>query len=252
MALIHCSFHSDVLDLASSMDVILPEQSTGPHPVLYLLHGLSDDHTTWQRRPSIERYVADLGLAVVMPAVNRSFYANMASGPRYWDYISEEVPAVARRLFRLSERREETYVAGLSMGGYGAFKLALSFPERYAAGASLSGALDMAHVSRDDPKWIREMEGIFGCLEDLPGSPYDLLHLVRQAGSSTSEPPALYACCGTDDLLLDANRAFRDCAVAAGLPLEYGETPGADHEWGYWDVMIRRVLEWLPLPRVAR
>ncbi len=252
MALIHCSFRSEVLDLASSMDVILPEQSAGPHPVLYLLHGLSDDHTIWQRRTSIERYVADLGLAVVMPAVNRSFCTNMASGPRYWDYISEEVPTVARKLFRLSDRREHTYVAGPSMGGYGAFKLALSFPERYAAAASLSGALDMAHVSRDDPQWTREMEGIFGCLKDLPGSPHDLLHLATQVASSTPEPPALYACCGTEDFLLDANRAFRDRAVAARLPLEYQETPGADHEWGYWDAMIQRVLEWLPLPRAAR
>ena len=251
MALIHCDFRSEVLNLASSFYVVLPHDTSGPHPVLYLLHGLSDDHTIWQRRTSIERYVADLGLAVVMPGVNRSFYTNMASGPRYWDYISEEIPAACRRLFRISDRREDTFVAGLSMGGYGAYKLALSLPDRYSAAASLSGALDMAHRedkdADSDPEWKREMEGIFGPLERMAGSTSDLLYLAERVASAAGPPPALYACCGTDDFLLQSNRAFRDRAESLGLSLEYEETPGADHEWGYWDRMIQKVLAWLPL-----
>jgi len=130
MALIHCDFFSEALGLSTSMCVILPEpargqigmpgserQPSGPHPVLWLLHGLSDDHTIWQRRTSIERYVAERGLAVVMPAVARSFYTDMAHGLPYWTFISEELPAAARSFFPLSPAREDNFVAGLSMGG---------------------------------------------------------------------------------------------------------------------------------------
>src|SRR5687768_14990413 len=134
MALIHCDFFSDVLGLSTSMTVILPQATTrqigmngavraDAHATLYLLHGMSDDHTMWVRRTSIERYVTPLGLAVVMPAVHRSFYTDMAHGANYWTFISEELPLLARSFFPLATRREANFVAGLSMGGYGAFKL---------------------------------------------------------------------------------------------------------------------------------
>src|SRR5262245_30099729 len=121
MALIHCNFYSQVLGLASTMLVILPDPSPAVpsvtsqqrYPTLYLLHGRSDDHTIWQRRTSIERYVQDLNLAVVMPAVERSFYTDMAAGLPYWTFISDELPAIARHFFPLSALRDENYVAGL-------------------------------------------------------------------------------------------------------------------------------------------
>lgn len=155
MALIHCDFFSEVLGLNTSACVVLPQPS-GPlqwasapparrYPVLWLLHGLSDDHTIWQRRTSIERYVDPMGLAVVMPGVHRSWYTDMAAGNRYWTFVSEELPGIMRSLFPISERRDDNFVAGLSMGGYGAFKLALRHPERFAAAASLSGALSIAY-----------------------------------------------------------------------------------------------------------
>ena len=152
MAFIQCGFFSEVLGLSTSMNVILPQSSAGQigmegksfsekHHTLYLLHGLSDDHTIWMRRTSIERYAASLGIAVVMPAVHRSFYTDMANGYNYWTFVSEELPAIARSFFPLSDAREDNFVAGLSMGGYGAFKLALRCPDKFAAAASLSGAL---------------------------------------------------------------------------------------------------------------
>src|ERR671939_265941 len=152
MVHLRCDFFSEALSLSTSMTVLLPQQTTtqiglagravsGPPPVLYLLHGLSDDDTIWLRRTSIERYVAPLGLAVVMPQVHRSFYTDEAYGGRYWTFVSQELPELVGRFFRVSQRREDTFVAGLSMGGYGALKLALRRPERFAAAASLSGAL---------------------------------------------------------------------------------------------------------------
>ena len=130
--------------------------------MLYLLHGLTDDHTGWQRYTSIERYADEAGLAVVMPAVHHSFYTDEVHGHAYWTYVSEELPALVHRLFRVSDRPEDTFAAGLSMGGYGAVKLALSHPDRYAAAASLSGTLDITYMAdREDRAaiWDRAFGG---------------------------------------------------------------------------------------------
>jgi len=264
MALIHCNFFSHSLGLCVSIDAILPQPAPEAlrtaagaqaaarrHPTLWLLHGMSDDHTIWQRRTSIERHVEGMGLAVVMPAVARSFYTDMAAGPRYWTFISEELPAVARALLPLSDTRADNFVAGLSMGGYGAFKLALRHPERFAAAASLSGALDMvgSHKGKKiEPAWRKEIEGIFGNLRKLAGSENDLMHLAKKIARSRGPKPALFQCCGTEDSLYQANLRFRDHARKIGLKLTYEEGPGA-HEWGYWDKMIQRVLAWLPLKK---
>ncbi|HCS72636.1 MAG TPA: esterase [Clostridiales bacterium] len=257
MAFIQCDFSSEVLGLDCSMNVILPQQTTGQigmesrvlgkkHPTLYLLHGLSDDHTTWMRRTSIERYVAPLGLAVVMPAVHRSFYTDMAIGYRYWTFISEEVPAVARSFFPLSDKREDNFVAGLSMGGYGAFKMALSCPDKFAAGASLSGALDVAQLSSMNESL--ESRNIVGDWRNIPGSNNDLFHLAEKAAGSDGPKPKLFQCVGTEDYLYEDNIRFRDFVQELDFDFIYEEGPGT-HTWDYWDKMIQRVLEWLPLDR---
>jgi putative tributyrin esterase len=256
MAFIDCHFFSETLGVSASMHVILPQPTKtqiglesnvvkAKHPTLFLLHGLSDDHTIWMRRTSIERYAAAYGLAVVMPAVNRSFYTDMNAGYKYWTFISEELPALARSFFPLSEEREDTFVAGLSMGGYGAFKLALSCPEQYAAAASLSGAVDVAELSKlRDPVEFRH---IFGDLEQLAGSRKDLFQLAEEvAQEEAMKQPKLYQCCGTEDFLYNDNVRFRDHCRTLKLDLTYEEEPGA-HEWGYWDHKIQAVLSWLPI-----
>jgi len=256
MVHLRCDFFSEALSLSTSMTVLLPQQTTtqiglagrtavGPPPVLYLLHGLSDDDTIWLRRTSIERYVAPLGLAVVMPQVHRSFYSDESYGGRFWSFLSEELPELVGSLFRVSDRHEDTFVAGLSMGGYGALKWALRSPDRFAAAASLSGAVDLAglrtrRVRAEDP---RMFERIFGG-RDISGTPDDLLWLLSQADPADS--PKLYACCGTEDELIDDNRRLADTCAAAGLPLTTDFGPG-EHDWAYWDDRIQDVLRWLPL-----
>jgi S-formylglutathione hydrolase FrmB len=260
MVHLRCDFFSEALSLSTSMTVLLPQRTStqigmagrtvaGPPPVLYLLHGLSDDDTIWLRRTSIERYVAPLGLAVVMPQVHRSFYTDEAYGGRYWTFLSEELPALVGDLFRVSGRREDTFVAGLSMGGYGALKWALRQPERFAAAASLSGAVDVAglRTRRVRPEDPRLFDRVFGDRE-AAGSPDDVLALLRAADPATL--PALYACCGTEDELIGDNERFRDACAAAGVPLTTDFGPGA-HDWAYWDVLIQDVLAWLPLPDPA-
>jgi putative tributyrin esterase len=260
MAHLRCDFFSEALSLSTSMTVLLPQQTStqigmeghtadGPPPVLYLLHGLSDDDTIWLRRTSIERYAAPLGLAVVMPQVHRSFYTDQAYGGRYWTFLSEELPQLVHSLFRVSDRREDTFVAGLSMGGYGALKWALRQPERFAAAATLSGAVDIAglRTSRERPEDPRMFERIFDGRE-IAGTPDDLPWLIRQADPATL--PSLYVACGTEDVLIDDNRAFVDACSASGIPVTSSFGPGA-HDWAYWDTRIQDVLAWLPLDRPA-
>ncbi|AOZ92365.1 alpha/beta hydrolase [Paenibacillus crassostreae] len=255
MALIQCNFFSEVLGLSTSMTVILPQQTRNQigmnnkkfgdkHPTLYLLHGLSDDDSIWLRRTSIERYVAEIGIAVVMPQVHLSFYTDMSHGNRYWTFINEELPQIARSFFPLSDAREDNFVAGLSMGGYGAMKLALRRPDQYAAAASLSGALDIANGRlRGDHPLI--FDQIFGN-QDIHGTDDDLLWLLQQSDQSDGPKPLLYQCCGTEDFLYDDNQAFREACSRTNHHLTYEEESGS-HEWGYWDAKIQNVLKWLPL-----
>lgn len=253
MALAQTHIFSDVLGMSTSLHVILPQATTaqigmvgertaGDPPVLYLLHGLSDDDSIWLRRTSIERYAADYGIAVVMPRVERSFYQDMAHGEKYWTYLSQELPSIVAQLFRVSIRREDTFVAGLSMGGYGAMRLALAQPERFAAAASLSGALDMAHprVRADRADFF---DNAFGDGE-ISGTEVDLLTLARQADPATA--PALMIACGTEDDLYPMQGEFLNAAAESGLAVATSFGPG-EHEWGYWDERIQEVLAWLPL-----
>ncbi|TRW46827.1 alpha/beta hydrolase [Georgenia yuyongxinii] len=255
MALIRCDFFSEVLGLSTSMTVILPQATraqigmtgaapAGPPPVLYLLHGLTDDATIWTRRTSIERYVADRGLAVVMPQVDRSFYVDERYGNRYGSFLTEELPELVGRFFRVSSRREDTFVAGLSMGGYGAMRWAMTRPTRFAAAASLSGVLDLAAQQAEDHR-DDLYPRIFGD-EPIAGGEFDLLALLHRAGAHDVHLPDLYVCCGTDDALLAGNERFRDEAARAGVPLTYDTGAGA-HDWAYWDAKIRDVLAWLPV-----
>lgn len=255
MAIFNCGFFSEVLGINASMNVILPQEpfsQTGmsnksyekKHPALFLLHGLSDDHTIWLRRTSIERYAEGYGIAVIMPCVHRSFYTDMSKGYRYWTFISEELPTIARSFFPLSERREDNFVAGLSMGGYGAFKLAMSCPDKFAAGASLSGALDAANPLHVDIFQPGEYENIFGNIKNVSGSKNDLFFLAGKLADYGGVKPRLYQWCGTEDFLYEDNLRFRDHCRNLNLDLTYEEDKGI-HSWGNWDRKIQRVLEWL-------
>lgn len=256
MAVMRIDLFSDVLGMSTSVTVILPQETqrqigmagsaagADGLPVLYLLHGLSDDDTIWTRRTSIERYVADRGLAVVMPQGARSFYADEEFGFAYWTYLTEELPALMHTFFHLSDRREDTFVAGLSMGGYGAMKWALRQPERFAAAASLSGALAAATTAHLPDHDLRaDMVRVFGGA-DITGTHHDVLHLIDAA--DVDALPALYVCCGTEDYLLQGSTDFIARAEARGVDVTVDLGPG-EHEWGYWDARIQDILDWLPL-----
>jgi len=254
MACLDCHFYSESLGMNCTMNVILPQNQTGTAGkisgdaprVLYLLHGYSDDHSTWLRNTNIERYATALGIAVIMPGVHKSYYADMYAGGKYWTFVSEELPTICHSLFRLSGHREDTFVAGLSMGGYGAFKLAMTFPDRFAAAASLSGALMPDRLWTRNPMVENEkFVPIFGSPELFKHSVNDLIYLAESLKQRSTQLPQLFQCCGTEDFLYDDNRTFLEILNKLEIPVCYEEEPG-DHEWGYWDRKIERVLAWLP------
>ena len=247
MALMHLVYFSDVLGVQTPVDVIIPEgkQGIGVNTagetelpkVLYLLHGYSDDQTIWQRRTSVERYAASHNLAIIMPGVNHSFYCNEVYGEKYWDYISKELPAMMHRFFRLSSKPEDTFVAGLSMGGYGAMKLALNQPERFAAAASFSGAVDVATSSKRHPQnWKRITGG-----KSIRGTDCDLFHMLK-VNSAAEHKPRLYVSCGTADFLFDQHKKFVPAAKKAGWDVTAWEEPDATHAWSFWDQEIRKFI----------
>lgn len=252
-------FFAESLGMGTSMVVLMPQAAAGIGmegadgaasaaedergvPVLYLLHGLSDDCTIWERRTSIERYATEKGIAVVMPEVRRSFYADEVVGEKYWTFIAEELPQLIASTFRVSTAREDTFVAGLSMGGFGAFKLALNHPDRFAAAASLSGALDASKLRADigtGNLLPRVWDG-----RDITGTVDDLRGLVIRA--APADLPALFMDCGTEDELMSMHRDFRAVAEEHSAEITWRERPGA-HTWEFWDESIQEVLDWLPL-----
>lgn len=256
MALMHVDFFSNVLGMCMQMDVILPQKTSGQigmegtaeetYPTLYLLHGMSDDHTIWQRRTSIERYVAERNLAVVMPSTHLGWYTNTTYGLRYFTYLTEELPEICRGFFRgMSAKREDTYIAGLSMGGYGALKAALSRPDVYCGAGALSAATDaFVRSMRGDTEEKRAYwTGIFGDPDKVEGSENDLFALAERCAEG-GVMPRIYQWCGTEDGLLEENHRMRDTLDALGFDLRYEESPG-NHSWPYWDDKIRTVLDWI-------
>jgi len=281
MALLHVNFYSKVLGIASSMDVILPELASGIGaggppawdgvellPVLYLLHGTSDDQTIWQRKTAIERYVEGKKLAVVMPYAARSTYTDQAHGYDYWTFLSEELPSVCQKLFRISQKREDNFAAGLSMGGYGAMKLGLRCPEKFAAVACLSGGFDrltaqmkgfvgadfsdpavLKALKKKDPNAydrVSDFLDTFGSAEEYRGSDNDLFAVLERLAKKGGPFPEIYIAIGTEDIHYEPNQRFRAKLDEYKVPYTYEEGPGI-HEWAFWDKYIQNALRWLPI-----
>ncbi len=247
MSFLSAQFFGKSIVKMASMYVILPP-GKGPFPVLYLLHGLSDDHTIWHRRTSIERYVEGRNLIVAMPDGGRSFYCNdpRPAGLAYEDHIARDVVEFVDETFPTIPARRGRAVAGLSMGGYGAVMLALRHPDVFCAACSHSGALGFCHSPH-------EIDGVDPA-DILPRQRYDcyrlaarMLRAAKGAGKKTM--PALRIDCGTEDFLLQENRAFHAHLARLGIEHIYQEYPG-DHTWEYWDQHIRQTLDFV-LDRLA-
>ena len=248
MSLCQLNYFSDALGKQTAAYVLLPEVGKPPYPVLYLLHGLSDDYTMWLRRSAIERYVSNLPLIVVMPDGGRGYYSDAAEGFPYKKVISQELVARIDRTFPTLAAREGRFLAGLSMGGYGALKIALTYPEMFCAAVSHSGAVAFGHQTYgwDGKPYPPEFQRVLG--DNHVGGPDDLFAVAAQSDPATR--PALRLDCGTEDFLLENNRAFHAHLTACNIPHEYAEFPGG-HTWDYWDTHVQDTLVFLAEQQAA-
>lgn len=209
--------------------------------VITLLHGYTNTGADWMEYSAAIRYAADNGYILVAPNADNSFYLNQKYGTPFYTAITEELPAQLASIFRIPTERENNYIAGLSMGGYGAMLIGLSHPERYAAIGSFSGALDMGgmlQAARANPAFRPMFAPIFGDELELTENA-DLFALAKKvARLPKQQQPRLFITCGDEDdddqLILTQNQNFY--SAIQNLPLEYRYTtwPGV-HEWNFWD-----------------
>jgi putative tributyrin esterase len=242
MSLAQLSFFGKSIGMATAMNVLLPDAGPGPFPVFYLLHGLSDDHSIWLRHTSIERYMAGIPMIVVMPGTHRGWYTNAPEPIRaYEDHILKDVIPTIDRLFPTIKSRKGRVIGGLSMGGFGAVKLALKYPRMFCAANSHSGVLmTPLHKAQSDSfrnSRRAEFESVFG--KNWRGGPNDPPALAQKCPKNLR--PALRIDCGTSDSLLSQNREFHALLQKLRYPHQYDEFPGI-HNWAYWDAHIQEAI----------
>ncbi len=249
MALIQLDHVPETVKVCLPMYMVLPDPGKmGDTPlqkrkVLYLLHGLSDNGSAWQRYSSIETIANDYGLVVVMPSIGRSFYTDKPNGQLYFTYLMEELPRYLKDVFGLDPNREDTLIAGNSMGGYGAFKAALNYPERFSAAASFSGALSLEILRlMPEDKRQEEFKLIFGDLNKLQGTQHDTMVWLKKAAEHPEKLPRLFIACGKQDDLYPVNQMFYAACQQFGVPVDYCEEDGC-HDWYFWDKHIKRFLK---------
>lgn len=267
MAFIQMNFLSKALMRTVPVNVIIPAdkmilpgmpvREDKPYKTLYLLHGIFGNYTDWVNGTRIQRYAEENDLAVVMPSGDNSFYLDHPEAMNnYGDFIGRELVEITRKIFALSHRREDTYIGGLSMGGYGAVRNGLKYHDTFGAIVALSSALivdGLKERTNDTPNQIERRdyaESVFGDLNAVSGSDKDPKYLVKQMIKNGDRFPGIYMACGQDDFLLDANRDFAEFLNDNGVRVTFEVGPG-NHEWDFWDTYIKKAMDWLPLERTG-
>lgn len=234
MAHIEMTYRSEQLACDTEIRLHLPEgiQKGERLPVLYLLHGLGSASSSWDKYTAIGRYVRNKKVIAVMPYGGKSFYMNEKYGLNYYDYITKELPGMIEATFPASDRR---FIAGVSMGGYGAFRIALKNPQRYEWAASFSGSLDLKPLLNLDAKRYELIAGS----EFIPEE-HDLFTMAKLADQSPVKPK-LYQWCGTEDYLYQGNVKFKNFMETLSFDFTYSESAG-DHSWAFWDRELEKAL----------
>ena len=262
MALIQVNYVSSALQRAVPLQVILPVDkwkaggrlpAPKKYKTLYLLHGWLGNCTDWVSGTRIQRWAEERDLAVVMPSGDNAFYVDSPNPVnRYGQFIGQELVEVTRRMFPLSDKREDTFIGGLSMGGFGAMVGGLKYHDTFGAIISFSGVLEFLKPGVTNPKRVNMEfeEGLFGNLEKAVTSDKNPIWLANNLADKENLPD-IYIACGTEDYLLPHSRNFRDLLLKNGFCVTYEEGPGG-HEWDFWDTYIKKALDWLPLENISR
>lgn len=267
MALIELTLQSQTLGATTTVWVSFPEETGGDrqrfgqglyqpgvtYQTLWLLHGGGDDCSCWFRYTNVERYANERKLIVVCPSAYLSCYADMHYGPKYYTWVTEELPQILRWMLPISPRREDNFVAGLSMGGYGALKWAFNQPERFAAVGTFCGAVDMPAIIRanhmkDGVVTDNNFVLAFGDDKAVEHNEADALYMAEQQHAAGVALPRIFCSVGSQDFTYRFNAGMRERFAAAGIDMTWDEHPGG-HEWGYWDGAVLRFMDWAGLKR---
>ncbi len=270
MSLLTYTFESQYLNGNTQVSVVLPDKPRGISPeafyrsgkrykVLWLLHGTCGDNSDWIRRTNIELYAAEKNLAVVMPSALNSNYSNWEDtmlGYHMYDYLTEELMPLIYGWFPVSDRREDNFIAGLSMGGRGTIKYAVNHPQRFAAAAVLSAApVDLSRMRRGDPNLLLDLDNPRTVTTMKNAGGFDaFVHsnenvwAILDEKARTGELPRLMFACGEEDtvlygLFLDFQRHAREI----GLDAHWYSLPSYRHEWRFWDLGIQEALRFFGL-----
>lgn len=252
---LHADFYSGCLRRTVSFDAVLPADAPeGPGPgepfqTLYLLHGYCGSCGDWLFHTRIRELAESRRMAVILPSGENSFYVDCENGAQYGEFTGRELVAFTRRIFPLSEKREDTLIGGLSMGGYGALRNGLKYSDTFGSVIALSAALitDAVAANGGDmpgaPEPKEYYRSVFGDPARLLGSDKDPRALAKKRKEEGGPLPAVYMACGTEDSLLQPSRSMRDCLRDIGVPVTYEEGPGV-HDWNFWNTYIARALDW--------
>jgi len=239
------AFHSSALDREMRYRILLPcvyKSASGRFPVLYLLHGLYGNYMNWDTRTNLERYAGRYEMIIVMPDAGDSWYTNSFtdSKDKFEDYIAKDLVAEIDGRFRTLGSRHARAIAGLSMGGYGALKIALRYPENFAFAGSLSGALNAPLDLADRrPDFREQLLKVFGPVGSEARKDNNVFSMLQSP--PVNDLPYFYVACGTADTFLAVNREFAAQLSSRAATYEYHETPGA-HAWDYWDRSLPGLL----------
>ncbi|WP_077894796.1 alpha/beta hydrolase [Clostridium felsineum] len=269
MALVRVDFFSEKLMRTVTINAIVPidkmtfegmqVREKKPFKTLYLLNGMFGNYTDWVAGTRIQAWAQERNLVVIMPSGENKFYVdNINSGDLFGQFIGEELVEKTRDLFPLSTKREDTYIGGLSMGGYGSLVNGLKYHETFSHICALSPALilDMVLNSSNNaemPVFRRcYFETIFGNIDELIGSDKDYKALITKLIEEKVELPKIWISCGTEDTsLINQTRDYRDFLRDNNVEFTYVEGPGA-HDWEFWDLHILKAMDWLPLENITK
>lgn len=270
MALLTFNFESQYLNGGTQISVILPDKQRDQTPeqfyrngkkykVLWLLHGTFGDNTDWIRRTNIELYASRKNLVVVMPSALNSNYSNWPKtmmGYHMYDYFVKELMPLIYGWFPVSDKREDNYIAGLSMGGRGTIKFAVNFPELFAAAAILSAApVDFTTLRHGDENPMKNLDNKrmqttienAGGMEKYLKSEENVWSIIDELADTGRLPRLLFAIGEDDHWLYQNYQKFQAHCNEIGLNAEWFHLPGYKHEWAFWDIAIQHALEFFGL-----
>ncbi len=264
MSLVQFNFESEYLNNNHTVSIILPDKprnitgkdfygSGKKYQVLWLLHGTFGDHSDWIRKSNIELYACEKDLVVVMPSGMNANYANWENfsiGYNMYDYLTEELMPLVYNWFPVSDKKEDNFIAGLSMGGTGTLIYALNHPDKFAAAAVLSccpfryGFTNNDKIDGRSKGMVENRGGIEGYLNSYENT-WGLVEKLKDDPSL----PRFYFTIGTDDFLYEDYLTFKAHAKEIGFDAVFEEVEGYRHEWRFWDLSIQKALTFFGLDR---